>query len=179
MDVVLPPWKHNGDRRCLIYLRRRITHLSVRNESTMGLRNKSAQSSPKSEATMTYRRQGTATAQAAERSVCEPVVSPGKLSKGLASRLESVSADDMIDIVVELEPPASKPTNVSATVAQFKETSEPVTGTIEETGGKVLGTAWINSTVRARIPASAITRVAALQHVERIDVPNALIPEGL
>lgn len=100
-----------------------------------------------------------------------------KLSDGLASRLETVDAADMVDIIVELEPPASKPPTLSATVARFKETSIPVTRTIEQVGGEVIGSAWINSTVRARVPASAVLKVAALQIVERIDVPSQLRAE--
>lgn len=107
------------------------------------------------------------------------VVKQEKLSEELASRIESVAATDMVDIVVEIEAPASKPPSVSATITRFKETSTPVTQTIEQVGGEVIGSAWINSTVRARVPASAVSKVAALQNVERIDIPSQLRAEAL
>jgi hypothetical protein len=101
-----------------------------------------------------------------------------KLSTGLAFRLQSADGGDLVDVIVELEAPPSKPSNVAASMAKFKESSAPVTGSIEQMGGQVLGFAWINSTVRARVPARAVCKLAAMRNVERIDVPHALKAEA-
>ena len=97
-----------------------------------------------------------------------------KVSTGLASRLENANASDLVDVIVELEVPAPGENNITATMAQFKVSSAPVTGSIEQMGGEVLGSAWINSTVRARIPARGVKRLAAVRGVGRIDLPHKL-----
>ncbi len=105
------------------------------------------------------------------------IVKQEKLSPGLAFRLKNVDAADLVDVIVELETPALAPsstTSRSAAEAEFTENSAPVTGSIEQMGGKVLGAAWINGTVRAQVPARSVRKLASLRNVERIDVPRGL-----
>jgi hypothetical protein len=108
-----------------------------------------------------------------------------KLSTGLASKLENVLATDMIDVVVELEQPAFVASSaraggnaISVKRDSFSDTVAPVEHAIHEIGGEVLGRAWINSTVRARVPARSVRRLASLKSVERLDVPHKIEAEA-
>ncbi|SRR5712691_210604 len=103
-----------------------------------------------------------------------------KLSADLASQLDSAKTDDLLDVVVELKHhvPDSDETVGSGGISAFKEffrrRAEPIEQLIRSSGGEVLGEAWINSTLRARIPARAVSDVGAVDAVTAIDVPHRI-----
>ena len=110
----------------------------------------------------------------------------GKVSSALASRLEEADDDGLLEIVVELEGPAS-PTAVEradrgAAMAAMKEgfraAADPVEQAIRSGGGEVTGKAWINHTLRARVPVSSIPRIVEQASVSALDVPGPLEPES-
>ena len=100
-----------------------------------------------------------------------------KLSPALQSRAaESPAPDALIDVVVELEP-ATGAADAGALRAAFDRSAAPVLEAIGEAGGEVLGQAWINQTVRARVPAERLEDVAGLAPVMAVDVPHRIEPD--
>ena len=104
-----------------------------------------------------------------------------KLSRELADRLAGARSGEVVDVVVELQPrsfardaAASRAERVAAAREAFRREAAPVETAIRSAGGEVLGAAWINQTVRARIPADRIARLAELAEVHLLDVPRAL-----
>src|SRR5690242_11899120 len=101
----------------------------------------------------------------------------GKLSPRLVECLESVDRVTLIEVVVELRPvdvatlpPGSRHERVAALQAAFQRELAPVAERIEAAGGTVLETAWLNQTLRSRLPASALAAVADDPAVHAIDL---------
>lgn len=108
-------------------------------------------------------------------------MSTPKLTRGLAERAERCPGGELLDVVVELHPAAgthegaaSRAERVSRAREAFQREAAPVESTIQALGGEVLGTAWINQTLRARVPAEALPRLASLDAVTALDLPHAL-----
>lgn len=100
-----------------------------------------------------------------------------KLSPALEARAaESPAPDELIDVVVELEPVADA-SDAGALRAAFDRSAAPVLDAIRAAGGEVLGQAWINQTVRARVPAERLEDVAGLAPVMVVDVPHRIEPD--
>lgn len=86
----------------------------------------------------------------------------------------SQEADDMLDIVVELEQDPAAAQSVEQMQESFGRMKEPVDRTISELGGTVMGEAWINHTLRARIPARGLPDLSQVATVWALDVPHKL-----
>ncbi|MFQ5525986.1 MAG: hypothetical protein ACE5GX_06955 [Thermoanaerobaculia bacterium] len=90
------------------------------------------------------------------------------------------AADELVELVVELEPvePAAARLSRAEKIAAHKEAFErqaaPVAAAIAEAGGEVVGRAWINQTLKARIPRHAVAAVARHEKVAQVDVPRPL-----
>jgi hypothetical protein len=107
-----------------------------------------------------------------------------KVTGTLRQNLLSKADDDLVDVVIELTPPASPgPQNESRaerTVAlkqQFSRVAEPVEQRILSAGGKVLEHAWINQTLKARVPAGKVDQIVDADDVASIDVAHHLSRE--
>jgi hypothetical protein len=108
-----------------------------------------------------------------------------KVTGELVSRIETSDADGLVDVVVELAPleePAVETRDRQAAIQArkdgFRVAAEPIVETIRSCGGEVTGEAWINQTLRARVPASAIALIAAEDTVAVVDVPHTIEPES-
>jgi hypothetical protein len=106
-----------------------------------------------------------------------------KLSPRLRQELGAVDESSQVEVIVELqplEPPkaASRQERMAAMKEGFERELRPVAEKIVQAGGQVLETAWLNQTVRGRIPAGAVERVAEHETVSGIDLPHKLEPEG-
>jgi hypothetical protein len=106
-----------------------------------------------------------------------------KLSPRLVERLEMVDRVTPIEVVVELRPldPGALPVGsrherVAALREAFQRELAPVAERIEAAGGSVLETAWLNQTVRSRIPAGQLGRVADDDAVVTIDLARPIHP---
>ena len=103
-----------------------------------------------------------------------------KLKPDLATQIAQADEHEVLDVVVELdpqsEPPAAAPQSRSEQIALRKETFNhdvvPVEEAINEAGGEVVGRAWINQTVKARVPAQGIEQLSELEKVAALDVPR-------
>jgi len=49
---------------------------------------------------------------------------------------------------------------------------------VGEAGGEVTGTAWINQTMRVRVPRNSLATLSELEIVTSLDLPNKLELEG-
>ena len=115
------------------------------------------------------------------------MTTPADLSTKLAAALEGRAEDEWVEVVVELaaapEPPSepseavSRGAKIAALKRAFEEASTPVSREIEEAGGEVLGSAWLNQTLKARLPCGAVEALAGLAQVRRLDAPRRLTPE--
>jgi hypothetical protein len=105
-----------------------------------------------------------------------------KLTPDLATRLAQADADDVLGVVLELDPhselPTAAPQSREEQIALRKETFNhdvvPVEEAVREAGGEVAGRAWINQTVKARVPAQGIVQLSELEKVATLDVPHNL-----
>lgn len=110
----------------------------------------------------------------------------GKLSPRLEAELAARAPGDPVDVVIALAAPdvpaASAPAGradaIAALKASFALRAESVTQTLTAAGGELLDSAWVNSTLRGRLPADRVGELAADEHVEGIDLPVRLEPEG-
>jgi hypothetical protein len=110
-----------------------------------------------------------------------------KLTPDLAAQLAQADADDVLEVILELEPksepPAAAPQSREEQIALRKEAFNhyvaPVEEAIHEAGGEVDpdGRAWINQTVKARVPAKGIEQLSELEKVAALDVPHRLEPD--
>lgn len=110
--------------------------------------------------------------------------STGKISPDLADQLEAANPGEPIEVIVELEPPrAPTPTGTRAQrVAErrrnFDETLASVAGHLEPAGGKILDSAWINSTLRAELTSDQIRHLESQELVRCIDSPRVIHAEA-
>lgn len=112
-----------------------------------------------------------------------------KVTNGLAQRASSsVSKKDVLEIIVELSPlpsvihrrvssPPSRTELIAERKESFARTSTPVEDAIVRAGGIVTGKAWINRTLKARVPVESIKRISELDEVESLDTPHDLDPD--
>lgn len=101
-----------------------------------------------------------------------PIIHPA-----LERRASSEAADNLLDVVVELYQDPSQEATADAMRESFRQAKKAVADTIAALGGRVVDEAWINSTLRVRVPASALKQLSDLDTVRALDVPHDLIPD--
>jgi hypothetical protein len=106
-----------------------------------------------------------------------------KLTPRLRQELGAVDESSQVEVIVELQPvempkAASRQERMAAMREGFERELRPVAEKIIEAGGEVLETAWLNQTVRSRIPAREVLHVAEHETVSGIDLPRKLEPDG-
>jgi hypothetical protein len=109
-----------------------------------------------------------------------------KLGRTLAQELEKAQPADELEVVFELQPPtvpaANRENSRGEKIAIMKEAFDQCLVTLEhavqKAGGEVTGKAWINQTVRARVPACALEELGRLESVALIDTTEPLTPES-
>ena len=100
-----------------------------------------------------------------------------KITPALDS-VESIGqSDDLVDVVVELDGSVHGQNDVAARKSAFAELAKPVSDAITDLGGEVLGEAWINQTLRARVPGSRVRDLSTLDEVMLVDVPREIKPD--
>lgn len=106
-----------------------------------------------------------------------------KVTSDLESRLQGSDDAQLLDVVVELR--GSVPTQhggsrlaqMQALKDAFERSAADVERVVMAEGGEVVDRAWINRTVRIRVPAKAISRLAEHDEISVIDVPHAIKPD--
>jgi len=99
-----------------------------------------------------------------------------KLSSSLVELLSTLRPVDIVDVVIELRQTSvaiggSRQERVSGRQLQFTDASRPVKAAVTAAQGEVVDEAWLNGTLRVRVPASAIEMLAELAVIELIDTP--------
>jgi hypothetical protein len=108
---------------------------------------------------------------------------PARITSDLESRVQGLEEKHLVDVVVELrpvdEPPSegSRLERIHALKDAFDGASAEVERAVQAEGGEVVDRAWINQTVRAKVPASAIPLLALRDDISVIDVPHAIEPD--
>ena len=105
-----------------------------------------------------------------------------KVTEQLRRELERSEASDMLDVVIELrpqnEPKTRQPQTRAEKIATLKENFSrdlaPVEEAIRNAGGELTGQAWINRTVRARVPTECVKQLSEHEQVAKLDVPHAI-----
>src|SRR5215204_3560718 len=108
-----------------------------------------------------------------------------KLTPDLTTQLTQAAGDDVLDVVVELDPrtgpatatPQSRSEQIALRNDAFSNDVVPVEETIHEVGGEVVDRAWVNQTVLARVPARGVEQLSELEKVAALDVPRTLEAE--
>ena len=112
-----------------------------------------------------------------------------KVSKHLVQQITSDASEvDMLDVIIELETRSEKnlkqnsSKSKSEQIAERKESfariTAPVEDVITQVGGTILEKAWINRTLRAKLPVSGLEAVSELEEVEILDSPHEIEPES-
>lgn len=108
---------------------------------------------------------------------------PARISSELGSRIHGIGGEELVDVVVELrrpeEPPieASRDERIRALKEAFDQQAPEIERAVVAEGGVILDRAWINQTVKAKVPAGSISALAARDDITAIDVPHALEPD--
>jgi hypothetical protein len=112
-----------------------------------------------------------------------------KLTAALTDRLRMADPAELVDVVVELREFASEESpsaldgrnkrnaRVAALREAFGREAEHLKGHISHAGGEVLAAAWINRTLRARVPASELGNLTDFETVAAVDLPRRLEAE--
>lgn len=108
------------------------------------------------------------------------------LTTELSDELEGKTDSDMVEVVLELrrhDKPvkASEASSRRERIEALKESFDRDVGTLEEAirqvGGEITGRAWINQTVRARVPAPKVKELAAHEKIQTVDLPHQITSE--
>ena len=105
-----------------------------------------------------------------------------KVTEQLRRALEKSGASEMLDVIIELrpenEPKAQQPQSRAEKIATLKENFIRDLASVEEAvrnaGGELTGQAWINRTVRARVPTDCVKQLSEQEQVAKVDVPHAI-----
>ena len=109
-----------------------------------------------------------------------------KLSAELEQRLQGADASTLLDIVVELRSAleesgpggmASRAERIAARKADAERCFAPLEEAIVRVGGEVTGHAWINKTLRARLPAKEVLSLCRREEIATLDIPHGLQAE--
>ncbi len=105
-----------------------------------------------------------------------------KLRTDLLSRLAESADDELVDVILELNKPdvaaVGRQERIALLKESFAQSSAPVTRAVEQLGGEVLGSAWINQTIHARLNPAGVRRLADLDAVAAVDLPHKITAEG-
>lgn len=110
-----------------------------------------------------------------------------KISKQLSDRLEETGASGLLDVIIELRRRAesaaatqalSRSEKIAALKEDFTRNVTPVEEAVRRVGGEVTGQAWINQTVRARVPADRVKELSEHEQIEVLDAPHPIERES-
>lgn len=99
-----------------------------------------------------------------------------KITAELGSQLQQ-DRDRPLDVVVELSPDSTEASSAPEMRKAFEKDVAPVSELISRCGGEVTDTAWLNRTLRAKVPAASVPRIEDLGVVAALDVPHRITRE--
>jgi hypothetical protein len=107
------------------------------------------------------------------------------LSPELNEELTKTESSDLVEVVLELHrrdtsaqaAAGLRSEKIAALKESFNRDADPVEEMIRRVGGEVTGRAWINQTIRARVPAQKIKQLATHEKVRTVDLPHPITPD--
>ncbi len=96
-----------------------------------------------------------------------------KLTSDVESLIHDVDGERVVEVVIELDAPRGD-MDIAELKASFSRLARPVAEHIARLGGEITGEAWINQTLKARLPAERIPQLSHLAHVGTVDVPHRI-----
>jgi hypothetical protein len=118
--------------------------------------------------------------------ICPGIVymSIEKLTDKLVQHIEK-TGEDMLEIIVELDPSRgdeivsqsgdmSRQDRITKLREDFAEQSAAVASAIEKAGGEILDQAWINKTLKVRVPVKNIESITGEKEVTSVDLPETV-----
>jgi hypothetical protein len=109
-----------------------------------------------------------------------------KISDKLSEKIKGTSASDLLDVIIELHPHAdsaaatetlSRSEKIAALKGAYARNVAPVEEAVRQAGGEVTGHAWINQTVRARVPADRVRELSEHERIAVLDAPHPIEAE--
>jgi hypothetical protein len=109
-----------------------------------------------------------------------------KISEKLNEKLDATVKSDLLDVIIELYPHTesaaaahiqSRNEKIAAMKEAFTRNAGPVEEAVRNIGGEVTGHAWINQTVRARVPADRVRELCEHERVAVLDAPHPIEAE--
>jgi hypothetical protein len=110
-----------------------------------------------------------------------------KLSSDLLQQLAATPEGHSVEVVVEVGRKAGAPPEdlsgdraqkIAAMKESFSVSAEPIERAIERSGGTVLDRAWINQSLKVRLPREAVEALGERDDVARVDTPRSLRPDA-
>jgi hypothetical protein len=102
-----------------------------------------------------------------------------KFSKSIQQYLERTKSST-VEVIVELQHTSypssslSKQERIKSIKQSFNTDLEIISNVLQDKGGKIIDSAWINKTVKLMIPVNGLTDLANIKSVEIIDLPQQL-----
>jgi hypothetical protein len=108
-----------------------------------------------------------------------------KLSSDLRQQLAATPKGHSVEVVVEVgkkagaaeAPSGDRAQKIAAMKQSFSVSSEPIERAIESSGGTVIDRAWINQSLKVRLPREAVEALSEREDVERVDTPRTIKPD--
>lgn len=108
-----------------------------------------------------------------------------KLTAKLSEHLEKADVTDLLEVILELHPQAesaaaamqetrSRSEKIAALKEAFSREVTPVEEAVRQMGGEVTGRAWINQTVRARVPVERVRELSEHEKIAALDIPHPI-----
>lgn len=108
-----------------------------------------------------------------------------KLSADLLQHLENSKDTEMLDIIIEVSPDENsnslsedskltRQERIAVRRDSFVQQSAPIETAVQEEGGEITDRAWINQTLKARIPAKAVKKISEQQNIYNLAIPRAI-----
>ena len=109
-----------------------------------------------------------------------------KIKPALVNKLEHANDSDLVEVILQLEAPSNSPgastvrsraDKIVAMKEAFSHDAASVEDAVRNVGGEVTGRAWINQTLRARVPAQKVKDLCELEKVATVDTTRPLEAE--
>jgi hypothetical protein len=104
-----------------------------------------------------------------------------QLSPALERYLQTAKPDDLVDLVLELRDtpapealPADRGLRATKLDELFTAATAPLAQLVETAGGTLLGSSWLSSALKVRMPVKEIASLHAIDRVELIDLPRKI-----
>ena len=108
-----------------------------------------------------------------------------KLTADLSRHLEQTKESEMLDIIIEVQPERSlndslenvnlsRREQILVRQENFAKQSAPVEDAVQQAGGEIVGRAWINQTLKARVPAKSVKKISEHRNIFNLDLPHLI-----